>query len=64
MSKTKIFWFILVAVLGAFLFVYGEFDDSPGGQLIGLLAVIVGILGIIKNVRKSKKKISDPDVNV
>ena len=61
MSKTKIFWFILVAVLGAFLFVYGEFDDSPGGQLIGLLAVIIGIVGIIKSVRKDKNKTLDPD---
>ena len=35
------------------MFVYGEYDDSPGGQLIGLVAVVIGIIGLIK----SKKKI-------
>jgi hypothetical protein len=35
------------------MFVYGEFDDSPGGQLLGLIVVVIGIVGIIK----SKKKI-------
>lgn len=54
----RILYFVLAifAILfGVFLVVYGEYDDSPGGQLIGLLAVIVGIMGLIK----SKKKISN-----
>ena len=37
------------------MFVYGEIDDSPGGQLLGLIFAIVGIVGIIKK----KKKISN-----
>ncbi len=46
---------ILAMVLGACMFVYGGIDDSPGGQLLGLLVVIIGIVGVIK----SKKKISN-----
>jgi len=55
MNKIKIISLIFLMLAGVFMFVYGEFDDSPGGQLIGLLAVITGIVGLIK----SKKKISD-----
>lgn len=35
------------------MFVYGEIDDSPGGQLLGLLAVIAGVVGIIKSKKKA-----------
>lgn len=55
MNITKIVFSILAILFGAFMFVYGEFDDSPGGQLLGLLAVILGIVGVIK----SRKKKSD-----
>lgn len=50
----RIIFFVLAILFGVFMFVYGEFDDSPGGQLLGLVAVVIGIVGIIK----SKKKIS------
>jgi hypothetical protein len=53
MSKTKILYFILAILIGVFLFIYGGIDDSPGGQLLGLLAFIIGIVGIFK-----KKKIN------
>ncbi len=36
---------------GVFMFVYGEMDDSPGGQLLGLLLAIAGIGIIIKKVK-------------
>ena len=55
MNKIKLLCFVLAILFGAFMFVYGEIDDSPGGQLLGLLAVIGGIVGVIK----SKKKNSD-----
>ncbi|KKU50039.1 MAG: hypothetical protein UX71_C0002G0010 [Parcubacteria group bacterium GW2011_GWA1_47_10] len=29
--------------------VYGEMDDSPGGQFLGLVAIVVGIMGIVKS---------------
>ncbi len=35
------------------MFVYGGMDDSPGGQLLGLLAVIIGIIGLIRNKKKN-----------
>lgn len=35
------------------MFVYGEFDDSPGGQLLGLVLVIAGILGAVKSKNKT-----------
>ena len=47
-------YFILAIIFGVFMFVYGGYDDSPGAQGLGLIAAIVGIVGIIK----SKKRIS------
>ncbi|MEK7608780.1 MAG: hypothetical protein AAB495_04325 [Patescibacteria group bacterium] len=44
---------VLAILFGAFLFVYGEIDDSPGGQLLGLLVVIAGIVGVIKSKKKN-----------
>ncbi len=46
-------YFILAILLGVFMFIYGEYDDSPGGQLLGLLAVIIGIVGLIKSKKKT-----------
>ena len=57
----KLSCFVLAIAFGAFFVVYGEYDDSPGGQLIGVLAVIIGIVGGIRTIR-SMKKTSDPDV--
>jgi len=51
----KILYFIFAILFGVFMFVYGEFDDSPGGQLLGLIAFIIGVIGLIMN----RKKISD-----
>jgi len=53
MNKTKIILFILLILFGAFMFVYGGYDDSPGAQLLGLIAVVGGIVGIIKNRKKT-----------
>ncbi len=54
MEITKILFSILAILFGAFMFVYGGYDDSPGGQLLGLVLVVIGVVGLIK----SKKKIS------
>ena len=35
------------------MFVYGEIDDSPGGQVLGLIVVIIGTAGIIKSKKKN-----------
>jgi len=54
MNKSKLLYSIVAILFGAFFIVYGGIDDSPGGQLLGLLAIIAGVVGIVK----SKKKIS------
>jgi hypothetical protein len=43
---------ILLISLGVFIFIYGGYDDSPGAQGLGLLAVVLGIWQIIKFKRK------------
>lgn len=54
MNKGKILYFVLTIFFGVFMFVYGEIDDSPGGQLIGLVAIIIGIVGLIASKKKKK----------
>jgi hypothetical protein len=54
-NKRKIIYSILVIMLGTFIFVFGGYDDSPGGQLIGLVLAIIGIVGIIKYKKKTSK---------
>jgi len=53
MNKIKALSFVILILFGIFMFVYGEYDDSPGGQLLGLLAVVVGIIGVIKSRKKT-----------
>ncbi len=53
MRTLKILGSVLAVLLGAFLFVYGGYDDSPGAQGLGLLVVIGGIVGAVKSRRKS-----------
>jgi hypothetical protein len=48
----KILGFILLILFGIFMFVYGEYDDSPGGQGLGLLMFIGGIVGVVKITKK------------
>ncbi|MFA5134531.1 MAG: hypothetical protein WC505_01950 [Patescibacteria group bacterium] len=52
---TRIALSILAILFGAFMFVYGGYDDSPGGQLLGLVLVIGGIVLIIKSRKKKEK---------
>ncbi|MEK7511172.1 MAG: hypothetical protein AAB582_02970 [Patescibacteria group bacterium] len=52
----KIIWIVLSLLgmaLGVSLFIYGGYDDSPGAQLLGLLVVIAGVVGIVRNRKKS-----------
>ncbi len=57
MAKTRLLISILAIVLGAFMFVYGEKDDSPGGQLLGLVLFIVGIVWVIRARKKGLKRL-------
>lgn len=53
MKKTlNILALVLAIPLGAVMFVYAEIDDSPGGQLIGLIVGLVGIVGLYKMWKK------------
>ena len=52
----KIILFVLAILFGPLLFVYAEIDDSPGGQMIGLVVFIVGVVGVIKSIKKRPKE--------
>lgn len=52
MKKFNILLSILVIPLGVSMFVYGGYDDSPGGQLLGLLMIIFGIFSLVKIGKK------------
>ena len=53
MNKSRIIYSIFAILFGAFMFVYGEIDDSPGGQILGFIVTIIGIMGIIKSKKKT-----------
>ena len=36
-------------LFGVFMFIYGGYDDSPGAQLLGLILVIIGVVGLVRN---------------
>ena len=52
MNKLRIIYFVFLILAGGIFFVYAGIDDSPGGQLIGLILVVVGIIGMVR-----KKKV-------
>jgi hypothetical protein len=55
MNKIRVLYSILAILTGVLMFIYAGIDDSPGGQMLGLIVVIIGIVGVVK----SKKKIID-----
>jgi hypothetical protein len=54
MKIGKIVLYILAIIIGAFMFVYAGIDDSPGGQLIGVVLAVVGIVGLALIVKKGR----------
>ncbi len=48
----KIFSFVLVLLLGVFMFIYGGYDDSPGAQLLGVVIFAGGAIPLFKSIRK------------
>ena len=56
MTKSRMLYFILAILIGVLMFVYAGVDDSPGGQMIGLVVVIIGIVGVIRSKKKTSKK--------
>ena len=53
MKIGKIVLYILAIIIGAFMFVYAGIDDSPGGQLLGVLTGIAGVGGLVKSIKKT-----------
>jgi hypothetical protein len=51
----KLLLSLLAIGFGAFMVVYGGYDDSPGAQLLGLLLAIGGIVGGIRTWRNRKQ---------
>jgi drug/metabolite transporter (DMT)-like permease len=51
MRTIKILGFVLLVLFGAFMVVYGGYDDSPGAQLLGVVAAIGGIVGLVRSLR-------------
>jgi hypothetical protein len=49
----KIILYILLILLGIFIFIYGGYDDSPGAQLLGFILFIIGTVNLIRNIKKS-----------
>ncbi len=52
MNKRRLLLSILTIAFGVFMFVYGGYDNSPGAQLLGLVAAILGIVGAVKSKNK------------
>ena len=50
----KYFVVILAIALGVAAIVYGGFDDSPGGQLLGVLLVVGAVVLGVRMVRRSR----------
>ncbi|MFH0840614.1 MAG: hypothetical protein V1865_01330 [bacterium] len=48
MKKFKILYLVIGILIGIFLFILGEYDDSPGAQLLGLIVIITNIIVFIK----------------
>lgn len=49
----KILIYFILVLFGIFMFIYGGYDDSLGGQLLGLIMFCFGIYGFIR-LKKNK----------
>lgn len=54
-NKRRVLIPILAILLGVFLVIFSEYDDAPGGMLLGFLVIIAGIISIIKSKKKTTK---------
>lgn len=44
---------VLLMLLGVFIFFYGGYDDSPGAQLLGVIATALAVFFLFR-MRKAK----------
>jgi hypothetical protein len=54
MNTIKLLSFAFIIFLGGCMFVYGGYDDSPGGQGLGLLMAIGGAWAIWRLLRQNR----------
>ncbi len=45
----KLLIFVLIMLFGVFMIVYGEYDDSPGGTIVGIGFAYYQYCGISKS---------------
>lgn len=50
----KYFVATLVIAFGVAAIVYGGADDSPGGQLIGVLLIVGAVAVVVRMVRRNR----------
>jgi len=56
--KNKILYWIpkvLLILLGIFFIVFGEFDDSPGLQGLGLILIIIIVIITVRSKKKNNQ---------
>lgn len=53
MSKRRIVYSLLAIVFGMAVIIFGGIDDSPGGQAIGFLLIVITVIGLIRNRNKT-----------
>ena len=49
MRNFKIIYLTLAILFGIFMIIFGEKDDSPGAQFLGLIIVVITIVRIFKS---------------
>ena len=64
MKKIKILLSILAVPIGVLMFVYAGVDDSPGGQLLGVIVVVSGIVSLVKSKKKDQKRLKISQINL
>jgi hypothetical protein len=58
MKNKTLYWIpkIISVLLGIFFIIFGEYDDSPGLQGIGLILIIITAVIVIRNKKNSPQK--------
>jgi hypothetical protein len=51
-NKFRLILSFFAIFFGSFMFVFGEYDDSPGGQGLGLISFVFGVVKIMKSKNK------------
>ncbi len=55
--RVKLIFPIVISALGGGILTFSEFDDSPGGQLIGIILIISSYFLLLKLAIKKNKNL-------